>query len=94
VDVGISFTGLRPGEKLFEEIFHGSEPPVPTEAKGILVASPRWVDHAELSGTLDDLDIACRSHRADRAVAVIGRLVPEYVPSAEARALVAQLAAD
>lgn len=94
VDVAISFTGLRPGEKLFEEIFHGSEPPVPTEAKGILVASPRWVDHAELSGTLDDLDTACRSHRADRAVAIISRLVPEYTPSAEARALVSELAAD
>lgn len=89
VDVAIAFTGLRPGEKLFEEIFHGSEPPVPTEARGILVASPRWVDHAELAGALDDLDLACRSHRAERAVAIVTRLVPEYVPSAEARALAA-----
>jgi FlaA1/EpsC-like NDP-sugar epimerase len=86
-DVKIAFTGLRPGEKLFEEIFHGSEPPMPTEARGILLASPRWVDRAELGGALDDLDIACRSHQGDRAVAIVSRLVPEYTLSAEALAL-------
>lgn len=86
-DVKIAFSGLRPGEKLFEEIFHGSEPPVPTEAKGILLASPRWVDRAELGGALDDLDIACRNHQGDRAVAIVSRLVPEYTLSAEALAL-------
>ena len=30
--IRIAFTGLRPGEKLFEELFHGKEPPVPTGA--------------------------------------------------------------
>lgn len=86
-DVKIDFTGLRPGEKLFEEIFHGSEPPVATEARGILVASPRWVDRNELASSLDDLEIACRNHHPDRAVAIVGRLVPEYSLSAEAQAL-------
>ncbi|MBR9973413.1 polysaccharide biosynthesis protein [Magnetospirillum sp. J10] len=87
LDVKIDFTGLRPGEKLYEEIFHGSEPPVATEAKGILVASPRWVDRNELALSLDDLEIACRNHRPDRGVAIVGRLVPEYSLSAEAQAL-------
>ena len=88
-DIRIAFTGLRPGEKLFEEIFHGSEPPVPTEARGILVASPRLVDADDLARELDGLERHCRAHQPAAALAALARLVPEYAPSAEARALVA-----
>jgi len=79
IDVPIVFTGPRPGEKLFEEVFHGAEPPLTTERPGILVAAPRFVDAGEMSVVLDELEIACRAHRPDRALAIVRRLVPEFV---------------
>jgi O-antigen biosynthesis protein WbqV len=80
IDIGIVFTGLRPGEKLFEEIFHGAEPPVATDREGILVATPRSVDVAELAAELAQLEQECRHHRAGDAIARLRRLVPEYAP--------------
>ena len=78
MDVKIAFTGLRPGEKLFEELFHGSEPTLATEMPGILVAEPRAADAAELGAAISELEQLCRRHDADAVVASLCRLVPEY----------------
>ncbi|MGE5477379.1 MAG: polysaccharide biosynthesis protein [Bacteroidales bacterium] len=77
-DVKIAFTGLRPGEKLFEEIFHGAEAPVPTHRAGILLASPRLVDRAELSAQMAALEAACAQRDRERAGGIVRALVPEY----------------
>ena len=77
-DVMIEFTGIRPGEKLYEEIFHGAEPPVPTEADGILIASPRLADHDELADTIDALKIAAQSADEEALRALIADVVPEF----------------
>jgi O-antigen biosynthesis protein WbqV len=77
-DIAVTFTGLRPGEKLFEEIFHGAEKPVPTGQEGVLIADPRRLDHARVAATLDAMEAACLAGDADRALALLRDLVPEY----------------
>jgi FlaA1/EpsC-like NDP-sugar epimerase len=92
IDVEIKVTGLRPGEKLFEEIFHGAEPLLPTACKGILLAAPRAGDAAALAAAIDELAAICT--RADEAAlqGQLRRLVPEYQASGESAGNVVKLA--
>ena len=77
VDVEIKVIGLRPGEKMSEELFHGEEPPVATDMAGILIARPRTVDFAIIAAKLAGLEDACRRRDEAAALAVIADLVPE-----------------
>jgi O-antigen biosynthesis protein WbqV len=77
-DIKIDITGTRPGEKLFEEVFHGAEPTVATECPGLLLAAPRVGSLDDLSLALDELAQACREDDEERVIATIQKLVPEY----------------
>jgi FlaA1/EpsC-like NDP-sugar epimerase len=77
VDIDIKVTGLRPGEKLFEELFHGQEPPVGTDMSGVMIARPRAVDHAIIMAKLAALEDACRRRDEPAALSLVTDLVPE-----------------
>lgn len=77
-DVNIVFTGSRPGEKLFEEIFHGEEPPEATTFPGLLIASPRPVDTDGIQSFLMRIETGCTP---EWALGSLRQLVPEYASS-------------
>jgi FlaA1/EpsC-like NDP-sugar epimerase len=77
-DIRIEYVGLRPGEKLYEELFHEGEQLVPTGSDGILLARPRTADYAVLARALDELEEAARAHNGDRMRAILSLLVPEF----------------
>ncbi len=80
IDIAIRFTGLRPGEKLFEELFHGGERPEPTGHEGLLMASPRLADMRQVAAAIRDLEAAALAGDEPAAEAILARLVPEFAP--------------
>ena len=78
-EVKITFTGLRPGEKLYEELYDDDEQLCPTPHPKILAARhyPYSLDrlHAGLDRLAEEVEA-----NADRIVASLVELVPEYRP--------------
>ncbi len=87
-DVEIIFTGLREGEKLYEELITQGEGIVPTKHEKILVLRAngwngqknqddftRWLD-----GVLEDLYRIARTHDAYAIKAKLNEILPEYIP--------------
>jgi FlaA1/EpsC-like NDP-sugar epimerase len=76
-DIEIEYTGLRPGEKLYEELFHESEALVATGHEKIHLAQYRKVDWERLNGAMDKLEKACETYDSERLGDILDHLVPE-----------------
>lgn len=77
-DIEIVFTGLRPGEKLYEELFDPSEVQDGRTDEGYVVASPRVIDKGLLHRTLSGIEAAAAKENSVRAVELLSHIVPEY----------------
>jgi FlaA1/EpsC-like NDP-sugar epimerase len=78
VDIDIAFTGLRPGEKLYEEMFDPSEVRDNHTIEGFFIASPRVTDHSLLRRTMDELAGCLKREDVSRALDLLAHIVPEY----------------
>ena len=78
VDVPIVFTGLRPGEKLYEELFHEEERLAPTGHEKLRLAHVREVDQETLARSLEEMEAACAAYDEQRLVHLLKVLVPEF----------------
>lgn len=78
-DIEIVETGLRPGEKLYEELLIGDNPE-PTKHPRILRAQEKLWPWSEMKQALDELDEIIQGGDRLAMVGVINRLVPEYTP--------------
>lgn len=77
-DIKIEYTGLRPGEKLFEELFHPSEELVKTEHEKLFKARFRAINWDELTQTIRMIQQACNTHQTDELLILLKSLVPEF----------------
>jgi len=78
VDIDIVFTGLRPGEKLYEELFDPSEVQSEVTEDGYLIASPRVIDKALLAKSIAELEQVVHGEDEKRAIELLSHIVPEY----------------
>ena len=80
-DIEIIYTGLRPGEKLFEQLFHELEPYEQTSHEKIFLAHPRESNWDVLRGELRNSELAVRRYDTKYLQLALERLVPELAKS-------------
>jgi FlaA1/EpsC-like NDP-sugar epimerase len=78
VEVEIVFTGLRPGERLTEQLEFGSETLRETEIPGVSATDASAIDPDRLEAQLDRLSAAITGHDRTGVIATLEDLVPEY----------------
>ena len=79
VDIRIVYTGLRPGEKLYEELLNNAENTRHTYHEKILIADVRQYNFADINKRVEKLINSARQHYTLETVHLMKDLVPEFV---------------
>jgi len=77
-DIAIVYTGLRPGEKLFEELLNNNENVTPTHHSQIMIARVREYDYAVISAEIAELVLLFDKQDNTVIVSKMKQIVPEY----------------
>jgi O-antigen biosynthesis protein WbqV len=78
IDVKIEFTGLRPGEKLYEELFDDTEDRLEGGVEGIFVAVSKSINLEVLRRLFDELAAVCERHDQATVLRLLAHAVPSY----------------
>lgn len=77
-DIEIEYTGLRPGEKLYEEVLANSEDTEPTSHDRIRIAKVRQYDYEDAAKACDELAALSKQVRISEMVQLMKKIVPEF----------------
>jgi FlaA1/EpsC-like NDP-sugar epimerase len=81
-DIEVEFSGLRPGEKLYEELIIGNNTSK-TENPMIMRAMEDMIPWEDLDATIMDLKVAINSSNHSRIQELLIKIVPEFTPEKE-----------
>jgi FlaA1/EpsC-like NDP-sugar epimerase len=80
IDIKIEYVGLRPGEKLYEELITDGEGIIPTSHKKIMVIKGTECDMDLLNGGIDELARLAREQDTEKIKNKLKEIIPEYRP--------------
>lgn len=78
VDIMVEFIGLRPGEKLYEEVVHAAEELSDTSVNGVMIVSPRTSELAILKTQFTEFLRATQAMDVERVLRLLHVIVPEF----------------
>jgi FlaA1/EpsC-like NDP-sugar epimerase len=78
-DIMVEYTGLRPGEKLYEEVLSDNENTIPTEHSRIRIAKVREYEYDSAREALNNLEALSRKVEIKEMVKLMKDIVPEYI---------------
>jgi len=77
-DIQIKYTGLRPGEKLYEELLNDKENTIPTHHSKIMIAKVRTYDFDQVKWEIQQLILLQKEHNNMEIVKKMKEIVPEF----------------
>jgi FlaA1/EpsC-like NDP-sugar epimerase len=79
IDIKIEFTGLREGEKLYEELLNDKEKTIPTHHEKIMIANVRKDNYEQISLQIDTLIALAKENDSMKIVKQMKKIVPEFL---------------
>lgn len=77
-DIKIEYTGLRPGEKLYEEVLATAENTIPTDHDSIRIAKVRQYDYDEVLKVVEELETLAKNIDTENMVKLMKSFIPEF----------------